>query len=64
MKLESPGVSIRLTFRSCHSNVAIAAVIDICRAFSSGSVSDVVVPVHDRAHAVDRAGLEQQCLVQ
>ena len=44
MKLESPGVSIRLTFRSCHSNVAIAAVIDICRAFSSGSVSDVVVP--------------------
>ena len=44
MKLESPGVSIRLTLRSCHSNVAIAAVIDICRDFSSGSVSEAVVP--------------------
>ncbi len=43
-KLESPGVSIRLTLRSCQSNVATDAVIDICRAFSSGSVSEVVVP--------------------
>ena len=64
MKLESPGVSIRLTLRSCHSNVAIAAVIDICRAFSSGSVSETVVPSTHRAHAVEGPGLEQQRLVQ
>jgi len=44
MKLESPGVSSRLTLRSSHSNEDMAAVIDIWRAFSSGSVSDTVVP--------------------
>ena len=44
MKLESPGVSIRLTLRSSHSNEDSAAVIDICRAFSSGSASETVVP--------------------
>ena len=44
MKLESPGVSIRLTLRCCHSNVSSLSEIDICRAFSSGSVSDAVVP--------------------
>jgi hypothetical protein len=44
MKLESPGVSSRLTLRSCHSNEASAAEIDICRDFSSGSASDTVVP--------------------
>ena len=43
-KLESPGVSIRLTFLSCHSNEARAAEIDICRDFSSGSESETVVP--------------------
>ena len=44
MKLESPGVSIRLTLRSCHSNEDSAAEIDIWRAFSSGSESETVVP--------------------
>ena len=40
----SPGVSMRLTLRSDHSNDASAAEIDICRAFSSLSASDTVVP--------------------
>ena len=44
MKLGSPGVSIRLTLRCCHSNEDSAAEIDIWRAFSSGSASDTVVP--------------------
>ena len=44
MKLESPGVSIRLTLRSCQWNEESAAEIDICRDFSSGSESDMVVP--------------------
>src|SRR5579859_4527826 len=44
MKLESPGVSIRLTLRSCHSKEESAAEMDIWRAFSSGSASDTVVP--------------------
>ena len=64
MKLESPGVSIRLTLRSCHSNEESAAEIDIWRAFSSGSVSDTVVPSTTVPEPVDRAGLEQQRLVQ
>src|SRR4051794_21502636 len=40
----SPGVSIRLTLRSSHSNDASAAEIDIWRAFSSLSASETVVP--------------------
>src|SRR5579875_2352338 len=44
MKLESPGVSSRLTLRCCHSNELSASEIDICRAFSSGSASETVVP--------------------
>ena len=44
MKLESPGVSSRLTLRSCHSKLESAAEIDIWRDFSSGSESDIVVP--------------------
>src|SRR5579884_891208 len=43
-KLASPGVSIRLTLRSCHSKLDRAAEIDIWRAFSSGSESETVVP--------------------
>ncbi len=43
-KLGSPGVSIRLILRSSHSNELSAAQIDICRACSSGSASDDVVP--------------------
>src|SRR5665213_1680967 len=44
MKLESPGVSIRLTRRCCHSNDESASEIDIWRAFSSGSESELVEP--------------------
>ena len=44
MKDGSPGVSIRLTFTSRHSNDASDAEIDIPRAFSSSSASDTVVP--------------------
>jgi hypothetical protein len=40
----SPGVSIRLTFTSRHSNEASDAAIDIPRLFSSSSASDTVVP--------------------
>src|SRR5579859_765333 len=43
-KLGSPGVSIRLTLRSCHSKDESAAEIDIWRAFSSGSESETVLP--------------------
>ena len=43
-KLGSPGVSRRLTLRSCHSKDDSAAEIDIWRAFSSSSASDTVVP--------------------
>ena len=35
---------MRLTLRSCHSKEDSAAEIDICRAFSSGSVSETVLP--------------------
>ena len=41
---ESPGVSIRLILRPSHSNEASAAEIDICRACSSSSASEIVVP--------------------
>src|SRR3712207_2401970 len=40
----SPGVSIRLTLTSRHSNEASDAEIDIPRAFSSSSASEIVVP--------------------
>ena len=43
-KLGSPGVSRRLILRSCHSNDASDAEMDICRACSSGSASDTVLP--------------------
>src|SRR5919204_2164656 len=43
-KLGSPGVSIRLILRPCHSNDASAAEIDICRCCSSSSPSETVVP--------------------
>ena len=43
-KLGSPGVSSRLILRSCHSNELSVAEIDICRACSSASESDTVVP--------------------
>ena len=43
-KLGSPGVSIRLILRSCHSNELSVAEIDIWRACSSGSESETVVP--------------------
>src|SRR5690349_22257301 len=44
MKLGSPGVSIRLTFVSRHSNEASDAEIDMPRDFSSSSASETVVP--------------------
>src|SRR3954447_14922932 len=44
MKLGSPGVSIRLTFVSRHSNEASDAEMDMPRAFSSSSESETVVP--------------------
>src|SRR5919199_282250 len=43
-KLGSPGVSIRLSWRSRHSNELSDALIDICRACSSVSASEAVVP--------------------
>ena len=43
-KLGSPGVSMRLILRPCHSNDDSAAEIDICRACSSSSASETVVP--------------------
>src|SRR5919206_830235 len=43
-KLGSPGVSMRLILRSCHSNELSDALIDICRACSSESASEAVVP--------------------
>src|SRR5919199_188060 len=43
-KLGSPGVSIRLILRSRQSNELSDALIDICRACSSESASDAVVP--------------------
>src|SRR3954447_9010162 len=44
MKLGSPGVSIRLTLTSRHSNEASDAEIDMPRDFSSSSASETVVP--------------------
>ena len=44
MKLGSPGVSIRLTFTSRHSNEASDAEMDMPRDFSSSSASETVVP--------------------
>src|SRR5215212_6375174 len=44
MKLGSPGVSIRLTFVSRHSNEASDAEMDMPRDFSSSSESETVVP--------------------
>src|SRR5215208_3399997 len=44
MKDGSPGVSIRLTFTSRHSNEASDAEIDMPRDFSSSSESETVVP--------------------
>src|SRR3954464_8606296 len=44
MKDGSPGVSMRLTFTSRHSNDATKAEIDIPRAFSSSSASETVSP--------------------
>ena len=44
MKLGSPGVSIRLTFASRHSNEASDAEMDMPRDFSSSSASETVVP--------------------
>src|SRR6185437_789174 len=41
---ESPGVSIRLIFRSCHSRWQSDDESDICRRCSSSSQSEVVVP--------------------
>ena len=63
-KLGSPGVSSRLILRSCHSNELSAAEIDICRACSSGSASETVLPSGTEPEPVDRPGLEQQRLVQ
>ena len=63
-KLGSPGVSSRLTLRSCHSNDVSAAEIDIWRAFSSASASETVVPSVTRAEAADGSGRVQQRLVQ
>src|SRR3954451_17181218 len=44
MKLGSPGVSIRLTLISRHSNEASDAEMDMPRDFSSSSASETVVP--------------------
>src|SRR3954470_903538 len=44
MKLGSPGVSIRLTLTSRHSNEASDAEMDMPRDFSSSSASETVVP--------------------
>ena len=43
-KPESPGVSIRLILRPCHSRCASDEARDICRFCSSSSQSVVVVP--------------------
>ena len=43
-KLGSPGVSRRLILRSCHSNEPKLVAMDIDRACSSASASDIVVP--------------------
>src|ERR1041385_7608432 len=43
-KPESPGVSIRLIFRPCHSRWQSDDESDICRRCSSSSQSEVVVP--------------------
>src|SRR5919112_3221357 len=43
-KLGSPGLSMRLILRSCHSNELSDALIDIWRACSSVSASEAVVP--------------------
>ena len=64
MKLESPGVSSRFTRRPSHSNELTLAPIDICLAFSSGSLSEKVVPsTTDPSRLID-AGLKQQRLMQ
>ena len=44
MKLDSPGVSIRLILRPSCSNEATLAPIDISRSCSSSSKSQTVVP--------------------
>ena len=43
-KPESPGVSIRLILRPCHSQLQSEAASDICRRCSSSSQSETVVP--------------------
>src|SRR4051812_47335022 len=43
-KPESPGVSIRLIFRPCHSRFSSEAASDICRLCSSSSQSETVLP--------------------
>ena len=63
-KLGSPGVSRRLILRSCHSNELSAAEIDICRAFSSASASETVVPSVTVPSRLVGARLEQQRFVQ
>ena len=58
----SPGVSIRLILRPCHSTWQSEAESDICRRCSSSSQSETVVPCLDGAEPVDRAGLEEHRL--
>ena len=43
-KLGSPGVSIRLILRPCHSRWQSVSAIDICRCCSSSSQSEIVLP--------------------
>ena len=61
-KPESPGVSIRLILRPCHSRCASDAASDICRRCSSSSQSVTVRAGLDGAEAVDLAGLEEHRL--
>ena len=64
MKLDSPGVSIRLILRPECSNDATLAPIDIPRILLVRFAVRNGASVLDAAEAVDDAGLEQDRLVQ
>ena len=58
----SPGASIRLSLRPCHSRWHRPAESDICRLCSSSSQSETVVRLVDRSEPVDGARLEEHRL--
>ncbi len=63
-KLGSPGVSSRLTLRSCQCSELNVVEIDICRACSSAAESDTVLPSGTDPSRLIDPRLEQQRLVQ